>query len=48
MNIAEFIKDKMVVIISNVLIFIILASILLMVNVQFIIIFFTFCIWFFH
>ena len=39
MNIAEFIKDKMVVIISNVLIFIILASILLMVNVQFIIIF---------
>ncbi|WP_394626866.1 sensor histidine kinase [Bacillus cereus] len=47
MNIAEFIKDKMVVIISNVLIFIILASILLMVNVQFIIIFFTFCIWFF-
>ncbi|MCU5221194.1 sensor histidine kinase [Bacillus tropicus] len=47
MNIAEFIKDKMVVIISNVLIFIILASILLMANVQFIIIFFTFCIWFF-
>ncbi|MGN5651265.1 sensor histidine kinase [Bacillus sp. Brlt_9] len=47
MNIGEFIKDKMVVIISNVLIFIILASILLMANVQFIIIFFAFCIWFF-
>ncbi|MGN4422292.1 sensor histidine kinase [Bacillus cereus group sp. MYBK30-1] len=47
MNIGEFIKDKMVVIVSNVLIFIILASILLMADVQFIIIFFAFCIWFF-
>ncbi|ETT77782.1 MULTISPECIES: sensor histidine kinase [Bacillus] len=47
MNIGEFIKDKMVVILSNVLVFIILAGILLTVNVQFIIIFFVFCIWFF-
>ncbi|OQR55965.1 HAMP domain-containing sensor histidine kinase [Bacillus sp. CDB3] len=47
MNIGEFIKDKMLVIVSNVLIFIILASILLMADVQFIIIFFAFCIWFF-
>ncbi|EEL99714.1 Sensor histidine kinase [Bacillus mycoides DSM 2048] len=37
----------MVVILSNVLVFIILAGILLTVNVQFIIIFFVFCIWFF-
>ncbi|OUB86477.1 sensor histidine kinase [Bacillus wiedmannii] len=47
MNIGEFIKDKMVVILFNVLLFIILAGILLTVNVQFIIIFFVFCIWFF-
>ncbi|EJS46613.1 sensor histidine kinase [Bacillus cereus] len=47
MNIGEFIKDKMVVILFNVLVFIILAGILLTVNVQFIIIFFVFCIWFF-
>ncbi|AKR39043.1 sensor histidine kinase [Bacillus cereus] len=47
MNTGEFIKDKMVVILSNVLVFIILAGILLTANVQFIIIFFVFCIWFF-
>jgi signal transduction histidine kinase len=47
MNIGEFFKDKMVVILSNVLVFIILAGILLTANVQFIIIFFVFCIWFF-
>ncbi|MGE1027788.1 sensor histidine kinase, partial [Bacillus sp. GMs2/2] len=47
MNIGEFIKDKMVVILSNVLVFIILAGILLTANVQFIIICFIFCIWFF-
>ncbi|MBJ7966893.1 MULTISPECIES: sensor histidine kinase [Bacillus cereus group] len=47
MKIGEFIKDKMIVILSNVLVFIILASILLTANVQFIIICFVFCIWFF-
>ncbi|WP_144488258.1 HAMP domain-containing sensor histidine kinase [Bacillus sp. ABP14] len=47
MNIGEFFKDKMVVILSNVLVFIILSGILLTANVQFIIIFFVFCIWFF-
>ncbi|MEH7596531.1 sensor histidine kinase, partial [Bacillus toyonensis] len=46
MNIGEFTKDKMVVILFNVLVFIILAGILLTANVQFIIIFFVFCIWF--
>ncbi|PDY81751.1 histidine kinase, partial [Bacillus toyonensis] len=47
MNIGEFFKDKMIVILLNVLVFIILAGILLTANVQFIIIFFVFCIWFF-
>ncbi|HDR4453725.1 sensor histidine kinase [Bacillus sp. CH_48] len=47
MNIGEFIKDKMIVMLSNVLVFIILAGVLLTANVQFIIIFFVFCIWFF-
>ncbi|MBW3494819.1 HAMP domain-containing sensor histidine kinase [Bacillus sp. FDAARGOS_1420] len=47
MNIGEFIKDKIVVILSNVLVFIILAGVLLTANVQFIIIFLVFCIWFF-
>ncbi|WP_020061678.1 sensor histidine kinase [Bacillus sp. 123MFChir2] len=47
MSTGEFIKDKMVVILSNVLVFIILAGILMTANVDFIIIFFVFCIWFF-
>lgn len=47
MNIGEFIKDKIVVILSNVLVYIILAGILLIAHVPFIIIFCVFCIWFF-
>ncbi|SFK17141.1 MULTISPECIES: HAMP domain-containing sensor histidine kinase [unclassified Bacillus (in: firmicutes)] len=47
MSTGEFIKDKIVVILSNVLVFIILAGILMTANVHFIIIFFVFCIWFF-
>lgn len=47
MNIGGFIKDKMVVILLNVLVFIILAGILLTANVRFIIILFVFCIRFF-
>ncbi|PEO55203.1 histidine kinase [Bacillus toyonensis] len=47
MNIGEFIKDKIVVILSNVLVYITLAGILLTAHVPFIIIFFVFCIWFF-
>ncbi len=47
MNIGEFIKDKIVVILSNVLVYIILAGILLTAHIPFIIIFFVFCIWFF-
>ncbi len=47
MSIGEFIKEKMVVIISNMLLFIILAVILITINVNVIIISFAFCIWFF-
>lgn len=46
MNIGEFIKDKMIVVISNMLIFIVVACILITVNVNFIIVLFVFCIWF--
>ena len=46
MSIGEFIKEKMVVIISNMLLFIILAAIMIIINVNFIIISFAFCIWF--
>ncbi|MGH4121914.1 MAG: sensor histidine kinase [Clostridium sp.] len=46
MSIGEFIKEKMVVIISNMLLFIILAAIMIIINVKFIIISFVFCIWF--
>ncbi len=42
MNIGEFIKDKIVVILSNVLVYIILAGILLTAHIPFIIIFFVF------
>ncbi|MFF2793744.1 sensor histidine kinase [Lysinibacillus xylanilyticus] len=47
MSIGEFIKDKMTIIISNMVLFIILAGILIAASVNSIIIFFTFCIWFF-
>ena len=46
MSIGEFIKEKMVVIISNMLLFIILAAIMIIINVNVIIISFAFCIWF--
>ncbi len=46
MSIGEFIKEKMVVIISNMLLFIILAAIMIIINVNFIIISFVFCVWF--
>lgn len=46
MSIGEFIKEKMVVIISNMMLFIILAAILIISNINVIIISFAFCIWF--
>lgn len=46
MSIGEFLKDKMLVILLNILMFIILAAILLVINVKYIIISFVFCIWF--
>ncbi|MBU5591279.1 sensor histidine kinase [Clostridium sp. MSJ-4] len=46
MNIGEFIKGKMIIVISNLLIFIVLAAILIIANVNFIIVLFVFCIWF--
>lgn len=47
MSIGEFIKDKTVIILCNMLMFIILAAIMFVINVSFIIIVFVFCIWFF-
>ncbi|WP_315080967.1 sensor histidine kinase [uncultured Clostridium sp.] len=47
MSIGEFIKDKTVVILWNILMFIVLAAIMLVINVKLIIIVFVFCIWFF-
>ncbi|AKN31593.1 histidine kinase [Clostridium carboxidivorans P7] len=47
MSIGEFIKDKIVIISCNILMFIILAAIMLAINVKFIIIVFVFCICFF-
>ncbi len=46
MNIGEFIKDKMVVIICNMLIFIVIAAIMAAIKVSLIIILSAFCIWF--
>lgn len=46
MSIGEFIKDKTVIIISNMLIFIILAAVMVVINVSSVIIFFMFCVWF--
>jgi len=47
MSIGEFIKDKTVIILCNMLMFIILAAIMIVINVGLIIIVFVFCIWFF-
>ncbi|EPY2303478.1 two component sensor histidine kinase [Clostridium sporogenes] len=46
MSIGEFIKDKMVVIICNMLIFVIIAAIMAAIKVSLIIILSAFCIWF--
>ncbi|RMC92577.1 sensor histidine kinase [Clostridium autoethanogenum] len=46
MSIGEFIKDKMVVISCNMMVFIVLSVIMLAVNVNLIIIVLVFCIWF--
>ncbi|MHB9938186.1 histidine kinase [Clostridium sporogenes] len=46
MSIGEFIKDKMVVIICNILIFIVIAAIMAAIKVSLIIILSAFCIWF--
>ena len=47
MSIGEFIKDKIVIMSCNILMFIILTVIMIAINVKFIIIVFVFCIWFF-
>lgn len=47
MNIVEFIKDKMIIIVCNMILFIILASIMVVVNTDIIVIVFMFCLWFF-
>jgi signal transduction histidine kinase len=47
MSIGEFIKDKIAIILWNMLMFIILAAIMFVINVSLIIIVFVFCIWFF-
>ncbi len=46
MSIGEFIKEKMVVIIFNMILFVILAAIMIIIKVNVIIISFVFCIWF--
>ncbi|MCG4580943.1 sensor histidine kinase [Clostridium cochlearium] len=47
MSIHEFIKDKVFVISCNMLVFIVLSAIMVAININLIIIFFVFCIWFF-
>lgn len=47
MSIGEFIKDKIVIIMSNILMFIVLAAIMFVIDIASIIILFVFCIWFF-
>lgn len=47
MSIAEFIKDKMIIIVCNMILFIILASIMVVINTDIIVIVFIFCLWFF-
>lgn len=46
MSIGEFIKDKILIILWNILMFIVLAAVLIVINVKCIIISFVFCIWF--
>lgn len=46
MTLGEFIQDKVIVLISNILLFIVLSCILLTLNINLIIIIFAFCIWF--
>lgn len=46
MSIGEFIKDKMIVIIPNLLLFLILVAVMVMMDVHVLIVFFVFCIWF--
>ncbi|MPQ45097.1 sensor histidine kinase [Clostridium tarantellae] len=46
MNIMEFIKDKIIIIMCNILLFIVVMAILLTINVKFFIILFVFFIWF--
>ncbi|MEW9095411.1 MAG: sensor histidine kinase [Clostridiaceae bacterium] len=46
MSIGEFLKDKTVIILSNMLIFIVLAAVMVVINVSSVIIFFMFCVWF--
>ncbi|SFB47593.1 sensor histidine kinase [Clostridium frigidicarnis] len=46
MSIGEFLKDKILIILWNILMFIVLAAVLLVINVKCIIISFVFCIWF--
>lgn len=47
MSIGEFIKDKIIIILCNMMMFIILAAIMIAININFIIIIFVFVIWFF-
>lgn len=47
MSIGEFIKDKMIIIVCNMILFIILASIMVVINTDIIVIVFMFCLWFF-
>lgn len=46
MSIGEFLKDKTLVILWNILMFIVLAAILFVIKVKFILISFIFCVWF--
>lgn len=46
MSIGEFLKDKTLVILWNILMFIVLAAILFVIKVKFILISFVFCVWF--
>lgn len=47
MSIREFLEDKMIILVPNLMMFILLTGILITIDVEFIIILFLFCIWFF-
>lgn len=47
MSIRDFIKEKILILLLNMLLFIILSSVMLIINVNPIIVIFAFCIWFF-